>query len=647
MKLSLLILQTSIALMMTPLCQAQILPHEESNLFAGSGVCGDCHMPGGMNPTALLDSDYNDVSPPLQWRSTMMANAARDPFWQAKVQAEITAHPHLQSVIEDKCTTCHAPVGRVEALYNGTESYTLEAMRADPLAMDGVSCAACHQIQDIQMGAAESFSGHFQITDERTIYGPYEYPISGPMNTSVNYDVQYGEHMDQSELCATCHTLFTPFVDDEGIVVGEAPEQVPYLEWLNSDFPSQGIECQTCHMPALEETVVISNRPSWLNGRNPLHVHEFVGGNVFMLKLLRDFGDELDVTASTEQFDASIARTMKMLTEQSVDLELSANWLNEDMLDVQVDVQNLSGHKFPTAYPSRRAWIELQVIDGLNQIIFHSGSWNNSGEVTGIDSSYEPHHQLITSSDQVQVYQNIPMDVNGEKTYTLLRISDYLKDNRIPPLGYSSNGIAVDSTRVIGLASLDPDFNREGADEGTGADIIHYQITGLDPGAEYQLTANMNYQTLAPRFADDLFSYDVSEVVEFQSYYQQMDLTPIQLNSVTMTMNSLGTEPYQEQKPNSMLMVESYPNPFNPDVQILISMATPGYINFSIYDIQGRIVQEMSARYFQAGEHSFVWDAKNLNGELVQSGVYILRVTQKGMSSRSIVQAQHKLVYLK
>ncbi|MEZ4765321.1 MAG: hypothetical protein R3C26_19700 [Calditrichia bacterium] len=39
----------------------------------------------------------------------MMANA-KDPLFRAKVSAEVAENPALQAVIEDKCTTCHAPI---------------------------------------------------------------------------------------------------------------------------------------------------------------------------------------------------------------------------------------------------------------------------------------------------------------------------------------------------------------------------------------------------------------------------------------------------------------------------------------------------------------------------------------------------------
>ena len=98
---------------------AQSLPTQKSILFSGSGNCAFCHSAGGTN--VLRDAQGKDIAPPTQWRSTMMANAARDPFWQAKVSAEVAAHPEFKQFIEDKCTTCHSPMGRTEAHYLGQD----------------------------------------------------------------------------------------------------------------------------------------------------------------------------------------------------------------------------------------------------------------------------------------------------------------------------------------------------------------------------------------------------------------------------------------------------------------------------------------------------------------------------------------------
>ena len=51
------------------------LPTDRGDYFAGSGLCVVCH-------TQMVDEAGMDVSIDTDWRSTMMANAARDPYWQ-------------------------------------------------------------------------------------------------------------------------------------------------------------------------------------------------------------------------------------------------------------------------------------------------------------------------------------------------------------------------------------------------------------------------------------------------------------------------------------------------------------------------------------------------------------------------------------
>ena len=108
---------------------SQSLPADTSSHFSGSGNCVMCHSAEG---STFITQSGEDISPPSLWRSTMMANAAKDPLRQAKFSAEVTAHPALQAVIEDKCTTCHAPMGRTEAVYHDAEHFSLANALADP-----------------------------------------------------------------------------------------------------------------------------------------------------------------------------------------------------------------------------------------------------------------------------------------------------------------------------------------------------------------------------------------------------------------------------------------------------------------------------------------------------------------------------------
>jgi hypothetical protein len=172
------------------------LPGGQSTLFSGSNNCAVCHASNGQANT----ENGIDVSPVTQWRSTMMANAARDPLWRAKVSAEIATFPALAEDIETKCTRCHAPMGNFEAEYHGAPGYSISEMINDPLALDGVSCTLCHQIQPDNLGASSSYSGHFQVDDSGVIFGPYSNPLVGPMQMMSGYTPTPAAHTATSEL---------------------------------------------------------------------------------------------------------------------------------------------------------------------------------------------------------------------------------------------------------------------------------------------------------------------------------------------------------------------------------------------------------------------------------------------------------------
>jgi hypothetical protein len=577
----------------------------------------------------------------------MMANASKDPFWQAKVSAEVAANPHLKEIIEDKCLTCHSPLGRTEAISNGATGYTIAEMLADPLAMDGVSCTSCHQIIDVNLGEKASFSGNYAIENNRLIYGPFQSPFTMPMQMRVNYTPTFGEHVHDSEICATCHTLFTPFVDNNGEIVGEAPEQTPYLEWKNSNYPDQDIQCQGCDMPEVEEPVIISNMPMMLSGRAPYAKHYFVGGNVFMLRLLRDNATDIGVSATTAQFDSTIARSLRLLQTETVDLEADYSWQN-DSLEVQVAVKNLTGHKFPTAYPSRRAWLLFRVTNNNQQILFESGTWDReTGEIIGLDEPYEIHYDYITQSGQVQVYQSIMKDVDDNVNYTLLRAAGYIKDNRIPPAGFTTEHPDYEHTVITGGAISDTNFNRNGATQGTGIDSVYYRIGDLDKSPGFTIDVKLLYQSLEPRFVTDLLRYETPEVSMFENYYNQADKSPVVVDSLQLVLMTTGTKESQITVPESPILMSVYPNPFNPETTIEFELFQTGKTHFTIYNALGVRVRTISSDAEVPGKYRLSWNANDDYGQPVPSGVYFLSVRFIAMETNRISTQSHKVLFLK
>ena len=81
------------------------------------------------------------------------------------------------------------------------------------------------------------------VAPDRPAFGPYADPEQDTMRGASGYTPQLGAQTQSADLCAACHTLFTPTLDATGAVVGTFPEQTPYLEWQHSSFGG-GLPCQ-------------------------------------------------------------------------------------------------------------------------------------------------------------------------------------------------------------------------------------------------------------------------------------------------------------------------------------------------------------------------------------------------------------------
>jgi hypothetical protein len=512
--------------------------------FSGSGICAFCH-------SSLRDAKNNDVSMDAHWRSTMMANAAKDPLWQAKISTEVELAPHLAQEIQEKCSRCHMGMARYQQMADGDTKYDIYVFDTDPeigflnqnhylheAAMDGVSCTLCHQITSEGLGTDQSYTGQYVIdttteSPERLIFGPYSNPLFGPMRrnsgfrpTDHNDD---GGQLADSAHCGSCHTLYTPALNAEGTIIGKFPEQTTYLEWEHS---GSNRTCQDCHLPEAAGEVAISNIPRNLAGRSPFGQHHYVGGNIFMVNLLKANRTALGVTADPKHLQATIGRTEAQLQENTATLAVVDASLLDDLLTVTVDVTNLAGHKFPSGLPSRRAWLHVTVADANGDTVFESGKPLAEGKIQGNDAdsptpdAYEPHYEKITSSEQVQIYEPIMLNSDEAVTYTLLRAYEYAKDNRLLPDGFvkvdadadfAVYGDAVDDTNFIG-----------------GSDRIDYEISNVSNGAS--VTVELLFQVLSYPFVADLENTQTGLVQDFMGMYNPADNTPVVVDTIQFTV---------------------------------------------------------------------------------------------------------------
>lgn len=509
--------------------------------FHSSDRCIACHV-------GMKTSTGDDYSIGFDWRASIMANSSRDPYWQGSIRRETIDHPEAAQHIQNECSFCHMPGIR---LADRDAAHDTDVFKRFPfmkisgktsnqqrLAQDGVTCSVCHQIEAEGLGTDATFNGNVVVSkavreDERPEYGPYD-PDHGHQtlmhSSTAGYLPVHSDHIRDSALCASCHTLYTEPIVAGGAKAPRFPEQMPYQEWQHSSFNNKQ-SCQQCHMPEVKEPTPVTALYGTL--REGARRHVFVGANFLMEKMLNDHRDDLAVEALPEELKAANARTRNFLQTQAAKVEIQRLAPMPGKVAFEVTAQNLSGHKLPTAYPSRRAWLHVVVKDEHGNIVFESGKLRPDGSIVGNDNDedplkFEPHYSEITRPDQVEIYEPILQDASGKVTTGLLNTVRYAKDNRLLPAGFNK-ATADRDIQVVGDAATDPGFTDSGS-------RVRYVIPAGAASGKLTITAELWYQPIGYRWAHNLAPYKASESQRMVKYFEgAASESAICLTSATVT----------------------------------------------------------------------------------------------------------------
>tara|TARA_B100000674_G_scaffold320023_1_gene266570 strand:- start:115 stop:981 length:867 start_codon:yes stop_codon:yes gene_type:complete len=92
----------------------------------------------------------------------------------------------------------------------------------------------------------------------------------------------------------------------------------------------------------------------------------------------------------------------------------------------------------------------------------------------------------------------------------------------------------------------------------------------------------------------------------------------------------------EELLPSSFGLTKNYPNPFNPNTTIEYNLIESGLVSLDIYDINGKLIDNIVNSYQMSGKHSIIWQPNNIS-----SGMYYINLVQ-GMNIDKM-----KLMYIK
>jgi hypothetical protein len=343
------------------------------------------------------------------------------------------------------------------------------------------------------------------------------------------YQTEFGTPGPLAKNCQSCHMPGTFHNESKGIPEIDLKQKVAIIE---------------------DQTYPVSDNlapPDQINVRvrNNYSRHTFLGLNVFLLNIFNQFDDVLGIrktdymSGSTTVVQETIDNFTQQAQQETARLDVSATAglvqnLVPQVITAKVKVTNLVGHRFPSGVGFRRVFLEVAVVQtdaGKQNVLWVSGATNSLGLILGSDGqplpseffadykdssgntkqAFQPHYQVITSPDQVQIYEELVQNANGRFTTSFIRRDDTVKDNRLMPFGWSKtgpdpaslNGRFLKATMPDGEAVDDPDYQN-----GLGADNIIYQIT-LPPNtdlAKCTVRVTLYNQSIPPYFLRDRFS---------------------------------------------------------------------------------------------------------------------------------------------
>lgn len=568
------------------------VPIDSNEYFLPPFTCQGCH---GFDSThsANIDIDSNDVNLYDDWQTSMMGMSAIDPFWRAKVSQEILTNPGHADELQTLCTKCHAPMGHFTSKFHGDTIFTMDQLETDTLGLAGVGCGACHSLADDSIFGLE-FTGNLHYDTNHIEYGPFTNPMLGPMQLYVGIEPAYSPHISRSQVCGGCHTLISNSVDLAGNPTGSTfVEQSTYHEWLNSVYPFQEKVCQTCHMPKLEDPVKIANGIALLPGRSPFNLHQFTGANEMMINLIKNNKDSLNYDAPDFNFDSSLVLTRRMLETQTLKLKVDTEAVSADTAYFSVTLENMAGHKFPSGYPSRRAVLQFTVLKENGDTLFASGMFGPDHDVAGLAAPFETHHQVISDQARTQVYEMVMLDVNGDKTTILERAHTKIKDNRIPPAGFTTAHSVYDTCFIAGTAQTDPDFNKIDAAEGTGKDIVHFHVALNGYKGTLKAVSAVKYQTIPPAWLDEMRTLSSVPIDRFLTMFDAESNAPKHIAS-----DSIQQIPVPDfiRKFSSNAHIFVSPNPFSSGEAAIYGLEGWMLVDIQVLDGSGKTVATFKGR---------------------------------------------------
>jgi len=218
--------------------------------------CGSCHI-----------QQYRD------WQTTLHSKAM-GPGLLGQLEEMVDSDPESARM----CWRCHTPLAEQQDKLLSKDGWQNNPAFNKQLQLQGLVCAGCHVRNHQRFGPPKKQQPKPSKKINNTL--PSNTPDNSPHNGFTAETA-----FSKSAFCKGCHQ----FGENDYSLNGKLIENT-YNEWLASDYPAKGVQCQTCHMP--------ERRHLWRGIHDPDMVKQGVTINVDTHQTQYNKGDTLDANIS-------------------------------------------------------------------------------------------------------------------------------------------------------------------------------------------------------------------------------------------------------------------------------------------------------------------------------------------------------------
>ena len=184
---------------------------------------------------------------------------------------------------------------------------------------------------------------------------------------------------------------------------------------------------------------------------------------------------------------------------------------------------------------------------------------------------------------------------------------------------------AIVAPATAPVADAGDDFTAVSGDEvtldGSGSydingDLLSYNWTA-PAGIELSNNAIASPVFTAPQVTEET-QYTLSLVVSDGTFFSDPDEVII---TIVMTNNDEN-----EVAAGNLELLGNYPNPFNPETEIVFNLKSSSEVELNIYNLKGQLIRSLVNGNMNSGEQRIIWNGMDSSNNAVGSGIYYYQI---------------------